>query len=53
MKGVYATVRVYVRVIESRMKVRVYVYECVYVCVVWPPKCMCHLCMGMCACVCV
>ena len=37
VKGVYATVRkngVYVRVIESRMKVRVYVYACVYVCVV-------------------
>ena len=37
VKGVYAIVRksiVYVCVIESYMKVRVYVYACVYVCVV-------------------
>ena len=53
VKGVYAIVcksGVYVCVIESCMKVRVYVYACVYVCVVWPPKCMCYVCMCMCVC---
>ena len=56
VKGVYAMVRksgVYVCVIESCMKQRVYVCACVYVCVVWPSKCMCYVCMYTCACVCV
>ena len=56
VKGVYAIVRksgVYVCVIESCVKVRMYVYACVYVCVVWPPKCRRYVCMCMCGCACV
>ena len=56
VKGVYAIVRksgVYVceRIVRENVCVRVHV--CVYVCGVWPPKCMCYVCMCMCACVCV
>ena len=54
VKGVHAIVcKSGVYVIESCVKVRVYANACVYVCVVWPPKCMCYVCMFMCACVCV
>ena len=57
VKGMYAIVRkscvyVCVYVIESCVKMRMYVCACVYVCVVWPPK-LCYVCMYTCACVCV
>ena len=54
VKGVYAIVRksgVCVCVKQSCVKVRVCV--CMRVCGVWPPKCMCYVCMCMCACLCV
>jgi len=56
VKGMYAIVRkssVYVCDRIVRENVRVCVCTCVYVCVVWPPKCMRYVCMCMCASVCV